>query len=93
MMFSATFPREIQRMAQDFMGGYLFLTVGRVGSSHELIVQHVEFVPQDAKRETLVDLLSTVEGLTLVFVSTKRSADTLEDFLYRQVRIYTSTLF
>jgi superfamily II DNA/RNA helicase len=28
MMFSATFPREIQRLAADFLHDYIFLTVG-----------------------------------------------------------------
>ena len=31
-MFSATFPREVQRLASDFMHNYIFLTVGRVGT-------------------------------------------------------------
>jgi ATP-dependent RNA helicase DDX3X len=31
MMFSATFPTNIQRLAGDFMRDYIFLTVGRVG--------------------------------------------------------------
>eukprot|EP00804_Cyclotella_cryptica_P003590 CCRYP_002197-RE/>CCRYP_002197-RE protein AED:0.43 eAED:0.43 QI:228/0.66/0.25/1/1/1/4/0/359 len=31
MMFSATFPANIQRLAGDFMRDYIFLTVGRVG--------------------------------------------------------------
>eukprot|EP00793_Prasinoderma_coloniale_P005205 PRCOL_00000966-RA len=83
MLFSATFPKEIQRLAQDFMGNYVFLAVGRVGSSTDLIVQHVEYVQPHDKRGMLVDLLHTVEGLTLIFVETKRGADTLEDWLSR----------
>ena len=40
LLFSATFPKEIQRLATDFLKrDYLFLTVGRVGQSTELIVQ------------------------------------------------------
>ncbi|KAJ9527296.1 hypothetical protein QJQ45_025564 [Haematococcus lacustris] len=81
LMFSATFPKEIQRLAGDFLSNYVFLTVGRVGSSTDLIVQHVELVSQDEKKNTLMDLVSTVEGLTLVFVETKRGADELERYL------------
>eukprot|EP00884_Botryococcus_braunii_P017598 jgi/Botrbrau1/4521/Bobra.60_2s0012.1 len=81
LLFSATFPKEIQRLAADFMHNYIFLAVGRVGSSTDLIVQHVEWVPNHEKRQVLLDLINTVEGLTLVFVETKRSADALEDFL------------
>ena len=91
LMFSATFPKEIQRLAADFMGNYIFMTVGRVGSSTELITQHVLFVPGNEKRTFLLDLIAayteqsrTGLGLTLVFVETKRSADALEAFLCHQ---------
>ncbi|VDO29781.1 unnamed protein product, partial [Onchocerca flexuosa] len=41
-MFSATFPKEIQILAQDFlMPNYIFLAVGRVGSTSENIVQRI----------------------------------------------------
>jgi ATP-dependent RNA helicase DDX3X len=84
MLFSATFPKEIQRLAADFLHNYIFLTVGRVGSSTDLIAQHVEYVQADMKRDTLLDCVQSVDGLTLVFVETKRGADQLEDFLLRQ---------
>ncbi|RAL48525.1 unnamed protein product [Cuscuta campestris] len=89
MLFSATFPREIQRLASDFLSKYIFLTVGRVGSSTDLIVQRVELVQDNDKRSHLMDLLHAqhedgVNGkqpLTLVFVETKRGADALEHWL------------
>ena len=34
------------------------------------------------KRTFLVDIISSVPGLTLIFVETKRSADALEQYLY-----------
>eukprot|EP01025_Chloroclados_australasicus_P025440 TRINITY_DN2542_c0_g1_i10.p1 TRINITY_DN2542_c0_g1~~TRINITY_DN2542_c0_g1_i10.p1 ORF type:complete len:725 (-),score=122.60 TRINITY_DN2542_c0_g1_i10:2995-5169(-) len=81
LMFSATFPKEIQRLAADFLNDYVFLTVGRVGSSTDLIVQHIERTNQQDKRSVLLDLVTAVEGLTLVFVETKKGADQLENFL------------
>lgn len=89
MLFSATFPKEIQRLAVDFLSNYIFLAVGRVGSSTDLIVQRVEFVPDADKRSHLMDLIHAqkAEGthgkqsLTLVFVETKRGADALEYWL------------
>lgn len=67
MLFSATFPKEIQRMAADFLMDYIFLRVGRVGSSTKLIKQRIEWVEENDKRSMLVDLISSVRGLTLVF--------------------------
>ena len=105
-------------MASDFLDNYIFLAVGRVGSSTELIAQRVEFVQEADKRSHLMDLLhaqrdtgkviidhrffvlrfrqcSNVlylcthflvsfllqQTLTLVFVETKRGADSLENWL------------
>ncbi|RWR72628.1 DEAD-box ATP-dependent RNA helicase 37 [Cinnamomum micranthum f. kanehirae] len=89
MLFSATFPKEIQRLASDFLSNYIFLAVGRVGSSTDLIVQRVEFVHESDKRSHLMDLLHAQrangvhgkQALTLVFVETKKGADSLEHWL------------
>ncbi|CAL4068086.1 unnamed protein product [Meganyctiphanes norvegica] len=97
LMFSATFPKEIQRLAQDFLANYIFLAVGRVGSTSENITQKIVWVSGDDKRSFLLDILEA-EGLeqmnkqnskngqdtlTLVFVETKKGADALEEFLHR----------
>ncbi|KAL6517048.1 DEAD-box ATP-dependent RNA helicase 52B [Orobanche hederae] len=90
MLFSATFPDEIQRLASDFLSNCIFLAAGKVGSSTDTIAQRVEFVPDTGKREYLVNLLRgqktngttpTKDALTLVFVETKRGADALERWL------------
>ena len=41
LMFSATFPKEVQRLASQFLNDYVFLTIGRVGSTSENITQVV----------------------------------------------------
>ncbi|CAI5745704.1 unnamed protein product [Peronospora destructor] len=50
-MFSATFPREIQRLASDFLREYIFLTVGRVGSASKDVKQTVEYIEQYDKED------------------------------------------
>ncbi|CAL5873781.1 uncharacterized protein PFLUO_LOCUS8063 [Penicillium psychrofluorescens] len=86
LMFSATFPRDIQMLARDFLKDYVFLSVGRVGSTSENITQKVEYVEDNDKRSVLLDILHThgSTGLTLIFVETKRMADSLSDFLINQ---------
>ena len=49
LMFSATFPREIQQLASDFLRNYIFLSVGRVGAASENVDQKVEFVEERDK--------------------------------------------
>jgi ATP-dependent RNA helicase DDX3X len=84
LMFSATFPKEIQRLASDFLTNYIFCAIGRVGSTTENITQRVMFVEERDKRSALLELLPECDGLTLVFVATKRSADALEAFIEKE---------
>merc|ERR1719235_281449 len=87
MMFSATFPREVQMMARDFMRDYLFLAVGRVGSASELVEQII-YHAEERGGGKMRELLRAIEehlpdkGLCLIFVETKRGADVLERDLY-----------
>jgi len=57
LMFSATFPKEIQMLARDFLSNYIFLAVGRVGSTSENITQKIVWVEEHEKRSYLLDLL------------------------------------
>ena len=86
MMFSATFPNEIQMCGNDFLNKYIFLAIGRVDSSSENITQKVVWVEESDKQSFLLDLLNATgkDALTLVFVETKKGADSLEDFLYHE---------
>ncbi|WRT70563.1 ATP-dependent RNA helicase ded1 [Kwoniella shivajii] len=92
LMFSATFPKEIQMLARSFLKDYVFLSVGRVGSTSENITQRIEYVDDADKKSLLLDLLLAEQsgGLVLVFVETKRMADNLCDFLCAQRHNATS---
>nr|BAB13308.1 vasa-related protein CnVAS2 [Hydra vulgaris] len=82
LMFSATFPDQIQHLAAQFLNDYLFLTVGRVGGTCTDVTQSVIQVSGTKKRETLENLLQTSgTDQTLVFVEKKRDADFLANFL------------
>ena len=72
LMFSATFPEEIQRLAGEFLNDYIFLTVGRVGGTTSDIQQTVLDVPDSEKREKLTDLLSA-SGKTQFLLASIRS--------------------
>ena len=71
-------------LARDFLHDYIFLAVGRVGSTSENITQKIMWVEEQDKRSCLLDLLSVTgeDALTLIFVETKRGADALDNFLY-----------
>nr|ABY77970.1 vasa [Thunnus orientalis] len=86
LMFSATYPEDIQRMAADFLKtDYLFLAVGVVGGACSDVEQTFIQVTKFSKREQLLDLLKTTgTERTMVFVETKRQADFIATFLCQE---------
>lgn len=58
LMFSATFPEEIQQLAQDFLRDYIFVAVGRVGSTTDLIKQQVTIFCRKEFSNNCLKLLS-----------------------------------
>merc|ERR1719177_44855 len=88
LMFSATFPDDIQTAAQDFLHDYLFLTVGLVGGACSDVEQQFHQVEKDCKREKLEELLNDPDRdpkeRTLIFVKTKKSTDFLAGHLSQE---------
>ncbi|KAI2660133.1 putative ATP-dependent RNA helicase DDX4 [Labeo rohita] len=93
LMFSATYPEDIQRMAADFLKvDYIFLAVGVVGGACSDVEQTIVQVDQYSKRDQLLELLrSTGNERTMVFVETKRSADFIATFLCQE-KISTTSI-
>lgn len=54
-----------QMLARDFLHNYIFLAVGRVGSTSENITQKVVWVEEYDKRAFLLDLLNA-SGIRVV---------------------------
>ncbi|KAG0203261.1 ATP-dependent RNA helicase ddx3x [Mortierella sp. GBA30] len=86
MMFSATFPKQVQVLARDFMkDDYCRLRIGRIGGTTRNIMQKVIWVEEHQKEDILIELLfSQPPSRTLIFVDTKRKADYLDDQLYNR---------
>ncbi|XP_023170284.1 ATP-dependent RNA helicase vasa [Drosophila hydei] len=80
LMFSATFPEEIQRMAGEFLRNYIFVTIGVVGGACSDVQQTIYEVNKFNKRSKLMEILREGADGTIVFVETKRAADFLASF-------------
>lgn len=88
VMCSATFPLQIQNIAKKYLRDYVFLSVGKVGSTTENIHQQVHLVNYKEKLPLLMNLLRPIEEKVLsnfyvVFVEKKASAEALKQNLCR----------
>uniref|UniRef100_U3K8N4 RNA helicase n=1 Tax=Ficedula albicollis TaxID=59894 RepID=U3K8N4_FICAL len=86
LMFSATFPEEVQRLAGEFLKtDFLFVVVGHVGGACSDVQQNILQVSQYFKRDKLVEILHSIGNeRTLVFVDTKKKADFIACFLCQE---------
>ena len=74
--FSATMPKEIAKLASEFLNKPKEIAVAPVATTAERVNQQVYFVDAAAKRGMLVELLEKPEfERTIVFTRTKRGAD------------------
>ncbi|XP_063278377.1 probable ATP-dependent RNA helicase DDX4 [Prinia subflava] len=86
LMFSATFPEEVQRLAGEFLKtDFLFVVVGHVGGACSDVQQNILQVSQCFKRDKLIEILHSIGNeRTLVFVDTKKKADFIACFLCQE---------
>jgi ATP-dependent RNA helicase RhlE len=85
MLFSATLDGEVGELAGAYTSDPSRFETLREVANDDGVIEH-EFVPVTAegKIDTLVELLQAEDGLSLVFVRTKRGADRLTQKLVRR---------
>uniref|UniRef100_A0AAG5CR31 RNA helicase n=1 Tax=Anopheles atroparvus TaxID=41427 RepID=A0AAG5CR31_ANOAO len=90
LMWSATWPKEVQRLARDFLGEYVQINVGSLElSANHNITQHVRVIEEQDKNQELGKLLEELyrsgnPGKILIFTTTKRKCDQIS----MQIRRY-----
>ena len=78
LLFSATFPKEIQRLASKLLNSPKKIQVASENSTAEKVKQTVYPVDQSRKRELLIHSIKENNWFqVLVFIKTKRAADKL----------------
>jgi len=88
LMFSATWPKEVRNLANDFQTDPVFLNVGsmELAANHN-IEQVVEVIDEGRKQARLSQLLQKFmtdkEAKIIIFVETKRKADDLSNGMRR----------
>ena len=86
LMWSATWPKEVQVLAKDYLKDYIQVNIGSLDlSANHRVDQIVQVLSPLQKQDALVDHLRRLEAhperKTLVFVATKRMADEISYFL------------
>ena len=85
LLFSATFPEEIRKLAASFMNDPVTVEVARRNTPAELVAQVAHPVDAARKRELLAHLVKSNDWRqVLVFVKTKHGANRLAQQLLRE---------
>ncbi len=84
MMFSATIPPEIAKMAAKYLKNPERIAIGQVNTAVVKIQQEIIHVNESAKYDELNKQIAAREGSIIIFVKTKRGADRLCERLNKQ---------
>lgn len=78
VMFTATMPPAIERMARSYLRRPATVYIGSVGRPTERTEQSVYMVSENEKRKKLIEILNAgVEPPVIIFVNQKKGADVL----------------
>ncbi len=85
VMWSATWPREVQSLARSFLKEYIQVNIGSTSlHANPNITQIVDVVSDYEKDQKLISLIRSFNGLRcLVFVETKKKTDQIAYTLKR----------
>lgn len=77
MLFSATMPDQIVKIANQYMQIPLRVEVAPAGTAAERVIQEIFFVDKMKKTQLLASVLNQYRGTVIVFVRTKHGAHRL----------------
>ncbi|KAJ1867779.1 ATP-dependent RNA helicase dbp2 [Coemansia sp. RSA 989] len=89
LMWSATWPKDVQQLARDFLQDYIQVNIGSLdlAASHH-IKQIVEVIPEEDKRHRLSRHLEKImdqrDNKSIIFSATKRTADDITRYLRQE---------
>ncbi|KAL6507306.1 hypothetical protein OROGR_023501 [Orobanche gracilis] len=88
LMYTATWPKEVRRIAADLLANPVQVNIGNVDelAANKAITQHVEVLSPMDKRQRLLEILRSQEpgSKIIIFCSTKKMCDLLAGNLSRQ---------
>ncbi|KAH9497665.1 putative ATP-dependent RNA helicase ddx17 [Dermatophagoides farinae] len=97
LMWSATWPKEVRKLAEDFLVDYVQVNIGSISlAANHNITQIIDICEESEKMNKLYKLLTQVnansrDNKTIIFAETKRKVDQLNQQM-RSVGWYCSAI-
>lgn len=89
-MWSATWPKEVQALAEDFLRNYIQVNIGSLNlSANNNIIQNIVVLnDEDEKEQQLIQLLKTLvndsTSKSIIFVETKKKVEDILKIIQRE---------
>lgn len=95
-MFSATWPKEVRKLAEDFISNYVQISIGTsVLTANPNIKQIVEVCEEPQKegrlREILFEIMNQRDSKAILFAETKKRVDSISAFI-KKLGFYCLTI-
>lgn len=89
LMWSATWPKEVQTLAEDFLRNYIQVNIGSLNlSANNNITQNIKVCEENEKEHELVTLLKTLSpdanNKSIIFVETKKKVEDILKIIQRE---------
>jgi ATP-dependent RNA helicase DDX5/DBP2 len=89
LMWSATWPKEVQALAEDFLRNYIQVNIGSLNlSANNNIVQNIIVCEENEKEQNLIALLKTIvndaSNKNIIFVETKKKVEDILKIIQRE---------
>jgi superfamily II DNA/RNA helicase len=87
-MWSATWPKEVRQLAEEFLVDYVQINVGSLSlAANHNILQIIDVCQEHEKENKLMTLLQEIaaeeENKTIIFAETKRKVDSITRLMRR----------
>jgi ATP-dependent RNA helicase DDX5/DBP2 len=89
LMWSATWPKEVQTLAEDFLTDYIQINIGSLNlAANHNIIQNIKVCEENEKEMELIELLKSLtsdsNNKSIIFVETKKKVEDILKVIQRE---------
>ena len=95
-MFSATWPKEVRKLAEDYLSSYIHITIGVSELTANPNIKQIVEVCEENEKESRVkrilrEIMTSFDSKVIIFAETKRRVDNFSRFI-RSLGYYCLTI-